>query len=684
MVLALVALTIAPRGGSGASTTPEYRAPQEPSGGVTVIGEGTTVTGDLTIIEGPGPGGGSGADRQDIVPAKGYSLSVEPGVVVAPPGSEFAVSLDLKGFNGFEGEVDVALAAVFYYSGGFSHYPPSLMLAEDVFSVEESSLEPGGTAKVNVFVSPETPPGSYLLVLQPVGEGVYGAAGLVRVFVPMVPGYVIVPEPPEGPVELFEEAVVRLNIIPVGGYDDTVELNVEPIGAVEVVSLEPSSGVPPFTAELRFKLVSYAVECGDDGECVKVERDPWEGLPEGATSNLNAALIVADTKGVAKVHILVGLEEPPRRPGFFEALLNLFLLPFYFVLSVSLSGTLVTGLSPTLVSFMPVPTAYLELAKVAVQPYQLLHQQGLQGGSQGAPVEGAWGPIEFGGHWLRISMVMDDGSYSSTLRVAAVSEARKASIMTLSSKMMGSTPIQVYAPGAGGEVELRVLREDGSTAKDVIRVLERGSDYVIAVLEPTWGAEWIRIEAVAGDAVLDRVVIESSVASGEEIKLLAVAEPGAEIVVAAELPEGIAVKEGPLRLEPMGGVYPDVGAALYKPRLHEAAGLPAVIYSEIYQIEYYYPGPGGYQRQGVDDRVIPGAGPLDAPLVFEGASVTAAQGHALITLKLRNDLEPGLYLIYITLPPNLYRVYLAIIIPPPPEAYDSLEPFIVKVYKEQG
>ncbi len=600
----------------------------------------------------------------------GYLLSVEPRIVVAPPGSRFTLNLGLEASEGFSGSVEVVLAGAFYYRGGFITEPPRALVLDGVFSMERVALAPGGEAEAVVAVSEDAPPGSYLLALQPVHKGSPGGSVLVNVFVPAVPGYAIVPEPPEGPVEPFQDVVVRLRVMPVGGYQGEVLLNVDYRG-VKLVSLEPRRGTPPFTAELVFRLESYETVCGEDGECRSVEADPWRGLEEGGVSNANRFILVTATgpgAPPARAIILVGLEEPPRRPGILETLFNILLFPLYLALSVSLSTVTGAALTP-LAAAAPVPTVYLEAGAAALEPYKLLAPQQ----AQQAPGGDAGGPLEPGEHWLRTATVRRDGGYTSVLRLAAVSEAKPASIMVASPRIVGSAAIWVYAPEAG-DVELRLYSKDGRKAPAELEVTSRAGGLVEAVIRSrSPEITTVILEAVAEGRVLDRVELDLVPPPSPQPYTIVFAEPGDTVVAAVPLPKGFLVY--PQSLEQL-----DPWVERLEPRSAGAGPLQLAVYTQYYTIHYYYPAPGGgYQKQGEETREIPGAGRIDYRRLLDHMTVAQQDGFTIVELRLSGDAEPGMYLVRVSPPPHYYVISLAIIVSWPPDP-SELEPLIVKEY----
>ncbi len=617
-----------------------------------------------------------GAGEAGVSDAPSYLLSVEPRVVVAPPGSSFTLSMSLAGLDGFSGGVDVGLAGVFYYGSGFVSEPPRALVLGDLFRVDRVSLPPGGgSAGVVVEVSKDAQPGNYLLALQPVHDGLLGASVIVNVFVPAVPGYAVIPEPPERPVEPFQDVVVKLRVVPVGDYRGEVYLNVEYEG-VKLVSLEPRSGTPPFTAELVFRLESYETVCEENGECRSVEADPWRGLAEGGVSNGNRFILVSASgpdAPPARAVILVGLEEPPRRPGLFETLFRILLFPLYLALSISLSTVTGAALTP-LAATAPVPTVYLEAGAAALEPYKLLAPQEVQ---QAPGDGGTGGPLEAEGHWLRAAIVRKDGGYTSVLRIAAVSEAKPASIMVPSPRLIGSATLWVYAPGAGDNVELRLYSPRGGKAPAELQIVSRGSDSLEAVIRSrSPETATVILEAVADGRVLDRVELDLVPPPSQQTYAIVFARPGDRVLLTVPLLMRDAIIY-PQSLEQL-----DPWVERFEPRSAGAGPLQLAVYTQYYNIYYYYPAPGGgYQKQGEETREIPGTGRIEYRELLSNMAVAQQdRGFAVVELRLSDEAKPGMYVVRVSPPPSYSTISLAIIVSWPPDPAE-LEPLIVKVYK---
>ncbi len=172
------------------------------------------------------------------------SLSLSPGEVNLKQGEEGNVTVTVTSLEGFQGEVQLSLAAV--GSG------PSVTLSNSSLD-----LEIGGSAQASlrVDVPEDLNPGSYTVTVTAAITGPWGtrtrSTTLTVNVEESVRDFTLSISPSSASVRRGGSVTFTVDVGRVGSFDDPVSLHVQGLGSGFQYSLSQNSQAPPFTSTLR-------------------------------------------------------------------------------------------------------------------------------------------------------------------------------------------------------------------------------------------------------------------------------------------------------------------------------------------------------------------------------------------------------------------------------------------------
>ncbi|MEB3787354.1 MAG: hypothetical protein GSR78_01200 [Desulfurococcales archaeon] len=584
---------------------------------------------------------------------EGFRLAAS-GPLVLLPGGSGTVSLGMEAFGGFNSSVSLEVVG-FRYMARTSYYD-WLAGWERFFSVDfsQETLRPEETVNVTVKVSSKPPPGGYGLVVKATSSEGLTSSTIIPVYVPGYPGYVIVPRPPEGPVEAVEPFTLEVDVIPVGPFNKTVKLSFRGQGPVEIIGVEGTEGRPPFTARVTLIVADARNECSGEGSCYRAYHDPWPGfgMPGGTgiSNYATAMLYIQGNRGGSMAFVIFGTEAVPDRGSGILSLIRALFFPLELALS------LIVGTTVGVVHLTAQPVVPFNSFLAAVEAGSLVLAQPLQDNAE-APSTGDY----MGSHWLGAATVDKKGRYVSVLKVAVTSTTKKGSILASSSQSIGGVfLVNAVAPGEEG-LRLEVYKASKRAGTATVTVLHEEPGRLVAIVsvEPALGEHVVKLISHDG-RVLDAVKISSIDDTGERILI---ARPGEKAIL--YLPYHAS--------EPLYSVE-ELQVKRHKPRLYGYGDGPIATYTTGYIIEYWYNKTVFKYKQGEEYVEDPEAGTKPATLVIEDYHVIPGRKASYIIVEITD-----------TAPPGLYEVlgYPIIILIPENLDPETLQPLRVKILIEE-
>ncbi len=210
------------------------------------------------------------------------SLSLSPSEVSLKQGEEGNVTVTVTSLKGFQGEVQLSLAAA---GGG-----PLLTLSN--YSL---NLDVGGSAQasIGVDVPDDLNPGSYTATVTAAIMGPWGtrtkSATLTINVEESVRDFTLSVSPTSASVRRGGSVTFTVDVGRVGSFDDPVSLRVQGLGSGFQYSLSQNSQVPPFTSTLRIT--------ASQGVPLSTVTFTVVGEGGGITHNASASLTVTEEPG---------------------------------------------------------------------------------------------------------------------------------------------------------------------------------------------------------------------------------------------------------------------------------------------------------------------------------------------------------------------------------------------------
>ncbi|MCE4613326.1 MAG: hypothetical protein F7C07_05795 [Desulfurococcales archaeon] len=564
------------------------------------------------------------------------SLGEDLLALAVPQGGSFTVPISVEAYNGFSSSVKLsAMIGLNYDSEGLVDF--IFGEAPDYYNISVAeSLAPGEVGYVGVELSDKFPPGNYVLLVSGVSEGLYTSLA-VPFTVYTYPGYMIVPRVESPLVEALKEFKVYFDVIPVGGFNETVSLELSSSPYVKVVSFQNNTGIPPFTAVATVMISKTMAQCYmvNDTEtqrtyynCDYYDVDPWANFSlYSYRSNLNVYLLAKGSPGASSAIVLFGVEETPRERGLLDllfALASIVALPAGVVVGTA------TGFAMGLATgAMLIPTGFNAVVaggEVFKATFSMFLPQTVL--EDVLTVDGMKGTI-----------INRAGGFDSFVRVGVVSPEKRGSIIIPSASIsLGQDALPFVAlsrEGGGLSVEAQatfvksrfLFKEEYETRQLEVVVIEEGEGFVSGVVK--LGELWKEEGFV-------KIILKDS--EGRVLDVVQAKTPGywepQNVVVHVE-PGGTALVVIP------ASILNDSIVSVYDPGY------------EVYEVQYYDLIPENYYGPGfeIDATRVTFSSYVEANETFASAAY-GVLGDSIIVLelKIRGDARPGVYVAYVKVP----------------------------------